>query len=365
VELSILERWGARQLRTESKSLDESVHILTIEEQASLRSIARGAVVRAGLAGALSATLSSMTAIYLNEPNTDPVHYWLVLGAVTALASVAEIAFLYWDGLRAVREMAAAAGLRIVPGFEGDELALALARAALELPSPPENVLQVNPHREANRWSLFLASLAYKAKVAFTSFVIKAIVRRAFGRALARSALELIAIPVTALWNIVVTFWVLREARLRIVGSSAALELLAWTQINHSARPLCVRAIACVIVKAQSVHPNTHLLGRLLLGSNVPPHDPGDLAVFLEQLRSTQPETALVVLRALSAAAIIDGRISRAERALLRLAFEARSLVVPWTALEDLRHHLVRGDGLRADRLKVLDAGLVRAVGRQ
>lgn len=347
------------RLRTRSKSEDDVIEVLTPAEQRALRQIQRGAVLRAALAGGLSAFVSAATAIALGDPDQNPVRYWTWVGAATLVASVLEIGFLYLDALRAVREMAAAAGLSLDPQTEQEELAVVLARAALELPSPPHNVLSVDPHREASRFSLLLAGLLYKAKIALTSFLLKALLRRALGRAVARSALELVAIPVTALWNAVVAHWVLGEARLRILGPSASLELLRWTNRPHEDTALELEAIACVIVKAQSVHPNIDHLGRLFLGNAEVPEALGDEASFLRALAAVDAERALSVLRTICAAAIIDGRLTRRERKLLTRVFETRGQTVPWSELEELRRHMVAGDGLRKDLLAKLDERLL------
>jgi len=348
-----------RRLRTTSTSADDVIEVLTPEEQQELRRIQRGAVGRAAGAGALSALVSAAAAIVAGDPELAPVRYWTMVGVFTLVASVFEIGFLYFDALRAVREMAAAAGLSLDPETEQADLAAALARAALELPSPPHNALAVDPHREASRLTLALVGLLYKAKIALSSFLLKALLRRALGRAVARSALELIAIPVTALWNAVVTHWVLGEARLRIIGPSAGLELSRWTDhADEADRDLSLKAIACVIVKAQSVHPNTEHLGRLFLGSRVAPADLGDEASFLRELHEAGAAQGRSTLRTLVSAAIIDGRLTRRERKLLERAFLARGLGTPWDELEDLRRHMVAGDGLRKDLLERLDQRL-------
>jgi hypothetical protein len=348
-----------RRLRTTSKSADDVIEVLTPEEQSALRRIQRAAVARAAVAGALSASVSAAAAILAGDPELGAARYWLIVGGATLVASIFEIGYLYLDALRAVRDMAGAAGLSLDPETEQQDLALALARAALELPSPPHNALAVDPHREASKLTLALVGLFYKAKIALTSFLLKALLRRALGRAVARSALELIAIPVTALWNAVVTHWVLGEARLRIIGPSAGLELMRWTAHPDEDHSLSLAAIACVIVKAQRVHPNTEHLGRLFLGSGALPEGLGNEAAFLRQLREATSERATSTLRTLASAAIIDGRLTRRERQLLEHAFAARGLEVPWDELEELRRHMVAGDGLRKDYLQRLDARLI------
>ena len=60
-----------------------------------------------------------------------------------------------------------------------------------------------------------LAALLYKANIALTTFLVKLGLRSVLGRVLDRSFFELAAIPVTAIWNAIVCFIVVREARLR------------------------------------------------------------------------------------------------------------------------------------------------------
>jgi hypothetical protein len=350
-----------RYLRTESKSADDTLHVLTREEQASLRRIQRRAVFRAGCAGALSAAFSGAAAVVATELGLVGFEYWLTVGSVTAVASVFEIGFLYGDGLRATREMAAHAGLSIDPDQGEAELALSLCRAALELPSPPENSLRVDPHREVSKIALILASILYKAKIALSSFILKALLRRALGRAAMRSVFEFVAVPVTALWNAVVAHWVLGEARLRIIGPSAALQLSNWASASEGLRPYLADAVACVIVKARSVHPNIEQLAKLFLGTSEPGVDLGNVKDFLTRLRELDRSESVVVLRTLCAAAIIDGRLSRRERQLLNAAFSAVGRAVPWPELEALRKHMIHGDGLRADLLEDLGGRLLHA----
>jgi hypothetical protein len=349
-----LERYGMRYLRTSSKSEDATLHILTLAEQQNLRAVQRQGVFRAALAGALSAAVSGAASALAPQYTQSELGYWLIVGIVTGVASVLEIAFLYADGLRAVREMAAYAGLNIDPEREEAELALALCRAALELPSPPDNSLGVDPYREVTKLKAIALSLLYKAKIALTSFILKAILRRALGRVAVRSALEFVAVPVTAAWNAIVAHWVLTEARLRIVGPSAVGELAQWIESRPEERHIVNEAVACVIVKARAVHPNVELLARQFLPVAVEVRGFGDLPTLIAHLEAANENARLVALRALCAAAIVDGRLSKQERTLLTQAFRASGREVPLKELEELRRHMVRGDGLRVDLLSEL-----------
>src|SRR5262249_35162317 len=128
----------------------------------------------------------------------DDLRFYAIVGAATIVASIIEIGFLYWDGLRSVHRLSEVAGLDLFPNEdEEDAVAAAMARAALELPNPVASLFGVNPRRESSRLRLVVASIAYKAKVSITNFVMKAIVRRALGRAMVRSWLPFVAVPLT------------------------------------------------------------------------------------------------------------------------------------------------------------------------
>src|SRR5262249_46229550 len=150
-------------------------------------------IARAMIAGAISTVVSATVEITVAHPLLGPhprtatlaeeARFYAVVGGATAIASVIEILYLYWDGLRSVHRLANAAGLDLFPHQDdAHALADAMARAALELPNPTASVFGVNPHREASRLRLLVASLVYKLKISVTNFLMKALVRRALGR---------------------------------------------------------------------------------------------------------------------------------------------------------------------------------------
>lgn len=320
---------------------DDPIHLLTPEERAALRGIASGAIVRAAVAGALSGLASAVAAIMahrayplegLHKHADHFVVYWAWVGGVTIIASILEIGFLYWDALRSVHRMACAAGLKLGSG-EGSnsqvDVMSALARAALELPNPLTPQAGIDPRREATAALIVLASLLYKAKIALTTFLLKALVRSALGRAAARTLLELIAVPVTALWNAVVCHYVLREALLRIFGPSAVFELLdavaAKDRISAQGWQVAVRAVASAVVRTRDFHPN-HLAVLVALSQKAASSDleqVDDTRRFLQELERLVPEEQSFVLHVLVTAAILDGRMTLAEKRLLKQAFAA------------------------------------------
>lgn len=366
--LPFLERLGMAVLRRTPAHApvageDDPIHVLNADERRELQRIEQRAVRRAATAGALSGLASALAAIGAHRfigPDgvpysaADGVRFWGVVGAATLVASLFEIGFLYWDALRSVHAMATAAGLRLsAEALSGEqrEVALALARAALELPNPPERVFGVNPHRETTRWVVVLASLLYKGKIALTTFLIKAGLRSLLGQVMGRAVFELVAVPVTAVWNAVVCFLVVREARLRTMGPSAAVELVAHAlsdEPSPAGRASAFRSVASAVVRTQDLHPNHHALLRVLVERLGPVDfdDVDDARRFLEDLRALDPVNQRQVLRLLVIAAVIDGKLTRAERRLLIEAFRAAGRPLSLEHVERLRGMFSGGGGL-------------------
>ncbi|MDQ3262796.1 MAG: hypothetical protein M3Y59_03925 [Myxococcota bacterium] len=352
---------------------DTRVHILDAEERGQMRRIERSAIAKSALAGALSSVVSGAAEVYADQAfpaaagaafNTLLVYWGIVLGA-TLVASIFEIVYLYWDALKSVHRMAAAAGLPLRT-VEGEGIAVAMARAALELPTPPNPVLGVDPRRESSRVRLALIALLYKGKIALTTFLLKVLIRRVVTRSAVRMAMYLpfllpfLAVPVTALWNAVVTWYVVRESRIRALGPSAvqeaAAELLRDAPANGPIREAMIRAVASSIVRTQDLHPNLHEL-LLAVSAGVPPGSHLEVDSpqrFLELLPRLPVEAQRAVLRLLSVAAVIDGRLTSREKRLVAEACAVTGIEIPARDLEELRVAFVSGDGFHAEVLDIL-----------
>jgi len=363
-ELPWLERWGTRVLRKsaapQGMSAGNDIHVLDDAEQSELRKIERGAVVRAAIVGALSALASGITelvaGVHYGLDHTpsyrDLATYWGIYGLVTIVASVLEIAYLYWDALRSVGKLAGAAGLRLdATSPDARAVASALARAALELPEADVPVLGVDPRRESNRAMLVVASLVYKLKIGLSSFLLKAIVRRALGRLATRQLLAFAAVPVNAAWNAAVTYLVLHEARVRVMGPAAVEAVLPRLlpnpeSLSEKARIAIARAAAASIVWTERAHPNlVYLLSRTItrLGPFTDDVVLDDSRLYLGELESLTADEQSTVLRVAILAATIDGVVARPERRWLARSFAIAGRAVDLAHVDEVRAAFVRG----------------------
>ncbi|MFT3710158.1 MAG: hypothetical protein QM817_21235 [Archangium sp.] len=348
--------FASRSTKVRAAASGDAIHVLNPEERRNLRNVQLGAIARAALAGALSGGACAVAEMFATDrwPD-DRVMYWAFLGSITVVASISEIAFIYWDTLRSVHELARVAGLELFgkDRVTSDEaLVDALARAALELPNPVDIADGVNPHREVKKWQLVLASLAYKAKVGVTNFLVKMLIRRVGSRVALRAAfLPLVALPVTAFWNGVVTYLILREARIRAMGPSAIEEMVKVVfedapLLSEKGKLSAMRAVAAAIVRTQDLHPN---LVRLLAVTSKRAGDLGnaeldDVGLFLNDLTTLDPRERKVSLQLLAAACVVDGRLTTREKKLFTDALAASGKAVELGTLERLRLAFIRGD---------------------
>jgi hypothetical protein len=363
----------------------DAIHLLNPQEREALRRIERGAIVRAAIAGGVSTLIAGAVEIGVALPMlgprprlaslSDQARFYAVVGVATIVTSVIEILYLYWDGLRAVHQLSHEAGLDLFPDRDDDKaLAGAMARAALELPNPTATLFGVDPRREASKLRLFVASIVYKLKVSVTNFLIKALVRRMLGRAFVRSWLPFVAVPITAAWNAYICRLIMREARIRAMGPSAAREMIDIVFANEAplspgGKAAIVRAVASSIVRTEDLHPNLAALlvevakrvhdvavldprERLSAGDDA--GDVDDSSAFLATLARLDRSEQMLVLRVLGIASIIDGRLTRAERRLLVEARTACGLSADLASIERLKRAFIDGDPIDPARIQQL-----------
>ena len=370
----LLERVGVAYFRRLSAGLPaveavDEVHVLNADELRDLRRIQRGVIARAAIVGALSGLASALAELYaVARIGGDPdayalgqlVELWVIVGCVTGVATLFEIAFLYWDALRSVHRLAHAAGLSLFEGTGEAAVAHALARAALELPNPPGRVFDVDPHREVSQARLVLITLAYKLKIGVTSFLLKALLRRVLGRATVRVWLVFVAVPVTAAWNAIVAWLVIRQARLRAMGPSAAAELagrlLRDAQLSKQGKLAVLRAVAAAIVRTHDPHPNLIAFLAEVRGyaGEAKGEDVDDTRAFLEALPALPEREQDLVLRVLCVGAILDGKLARDERRLIEEAYRAAGREPRTAAVDRLRRAFTRGRPIAPDVLASL-----------
>lgn len=361
----------------------DAVHFLNAEERRTLRRIERGAVLRAAGAGAFAATLGAVVSIaarpLLKEDSGDAsvwayLEYFTILLLTALPVAIVELSFIYWNAIISVHRLAEAAGVALFrPDDASDDdedeiFAAVLARAALEIPNPPRPLFGIDPRREASRLRLVLATVVYKAKVSLSNFLLRKILVRAFGRAGLRTWIPFVAVPITATWDAFVCRRVMREARLRAIGPSAAAELVEHLlaegraagggEVGPGLREMLFRAIGTAVVRSADFHPNlVELLDALKerLGEcDAPELDDSRRAVAL--VRGLSPAEQLPALQLLAVACVFDGRIGAKEWEVLERAYAACGRALSRGAVLGFRRALLNGDELGPAQLAALTA---------
>ena len=102
------------------------------------------------------------------------------------------------------------------------------------------------------------------------------------------------------------------------------------------------------VVRTGDLHPNHHAALRVLVERLGPVDfdDVDDPSSFMRELKAFSVPEQRLALRLLIIAAVLDGRITRAERALLAEAFQACGRPLALERVERLRRAFYGGEGL-------------------
>lgn len=376
----LVERTGLRYFSRIARDLpgvvaDDEIHHLNERERRELRRLGRGVTLRAFAVGAVSGLCTAFAEIWIRAQADDAFFdslsgqatFWGVVGGVTFVATAFELAFLYWDALRTVLRMSRAAGLDLFGPHASvkerqRQLARALVRAALELPNPRDSVFGIDPGGELTRLWLTGAMVAYKAKIGLTSFLVKMLLLRLLGRLAVKSWLPFVVVPITGLWNAWVSWRVTQQARIRLMGPSAAdallqvaLEPLEGAALEQEQQLELVKTIAGAVLRTGDMHPNL----VALLDSAVDQFamrnvsfEPGRPDALIEQLAAYPKTLQRTALRLYTVAIIIDGKVSAREVALAKRLFACCALPFDVHAIDVMRRDFVSGRNQGAELLR-------------
>lgn len=300
-------------------------------------SIERGVMFRGALAGAACGCACALGVelaepLWIENPKSfwDMLPYYSLSLGIGAVATVFEIAFLFWDGARSAVAMGSLAEvLKEDENEDLEKMELSLLRAGLETPPPSTVWRGIDPLFQSSRLRILIVTLLYKLKIAGTSALVKGlfrkIVARLSGRVVARSVVELAAIPVFAMWNAFICRKVMREARVRALGPSFAEEVYeiafpkGFSCLDEAVQKACIMTIREQIVATSSRHPNLARMGYKLFTNDSVTHldeaDQGGLASTLSDLESSERKMVFEFLLVICA---LDGKVCTKERRMLR-----------------------------------------------
>jgi len=369
-----LGRFAAYEQKLGALDTTEIVHILDEGERERIRALSRKMILWAFAIGALSGLVSAIASALMTVPDQVATTFgedllaFIVNNAVTIGATAIEVAILYRIALRTVHLIAREAGIRLAPPSgdtpDSDErraVALALARAALELPNPPQNPFGINPYKEISTFRMVLATLVFKLKISLTNIVLRFVVRRVGGRTVLKAYLPFTDIFATGAWDAAVAWRMVRQARIRALGPSACEMLVAdilrdQKSVRRDVFVVMLRAVASCVVRNRDVHPNLLALMRSIVRrlGKAEVKDLDDTQAFLVALDGLAPHERYLVLEVLVLATFPDGHVSRAEVKLLTTILERYQGSIDVVTLKTVCRRFVRGDRLDRQMLQAV-----------
>ena len=369
---NVVERLSLNFLRGRIDREQSHIHRWSQCELAQIKRIERSAIGLAALAGAVSGGILGGVEMGLDRWLLGGVEamsggqlltYWSIYIGLAVLISGAEVLYLYWNVLREVARISSIAGLRLSSADIEEVMARGLSRAALELPNPQAPVYGIDPYVRVPRWRLLTYTLLYRLKIGATSFILRVLLRRVLARSALRVFIPLIGIPVYAVWNSVITRWVMRESRIRAACPLVAQELGEWiaaerTYLNEESRWLILRGVGEAIIRSEDAHPNfVLLLARLFRELDIPPHSLQiDWQSDRIRLKELDPRAQNVLLSSLTLAVMIDGRVRKAEKDFLQEAHVRCGRSFRAEALSELQGEFFNGQGISEKYMRAVGA---------
>jgi len=335
---SLIEKIGVKYFYHLSKKI-KSEKIIKLKDippdsvlQVVAQNITLNTVIIAFLVGALTTVPAVIFEIYFKESYTSS-YYYILLALITLVLLIVEVGTLYWLGLKSVHTLA------LLTGYEGEadsylpleyDIKKMMVRSALELEDPVVEYLGIDPLKNVSKKWLVLKALLYKAKIALTSIIIRFAFRKIALRYGVRTGFVWVAIPVTAIWDAIVMYRVIQDAKLRLFGyhlSQYIADRVITDKLLETYSPSvkegAIRAISTIMVRSKSYHPNNIIL-LIRLNRNLEVKEENsydDLELFLEYLeRASLSERHL--LKTLSAiSAVFDGKLNKEEKIALEQIF--------------------------------------------
>ncbi len=378
---NILELRASEYLKPRAPSTSAVARELSEREAGAIRRLAVWSTAWAAGAGVISGAIIGGLEIFVRQEliGAEAQGEWLAhlpewagFFAVAAIVSVVEIAFLYWNALHTVGQMSRHAHVGLSGGGYRELVARGLARAALEFPNPDTHVFGIDPYAYVSKWRLTAKNLLYKTKVGVSSFLLRVTLRRVIGRMTVRGLIPLLAAPLYAAWNAIITWRLLRAVRLRIFAPAVIEERVRHMQAarEHLTREtvrVTLGGVGELLKRARDAHPSyVFLLGRL-----IDVLEPGDEVLDVDwaasktHLRNLAEAERDLVLDVLVVAALLAGKVRRAQIELLEEAHDHAGLTLRTEALRPLRRRLLRGQRIaRGDLRASRKTPQIRARGR-
>ncbi|PKA14575.1 LBF_2804 family protein [Leptospira haakeii] len=250
------------------------------------------------------------------------IEKWSYAGTALAIGTIIEFYLLYKLGLWAAYKLTKLSGIQLE---EDPDLvtgnANLLSRMALEIPDPDLKLLGIDPLRLTDKRSLLIRTFFYKTKVLLSNLLAKIVLRKILARNSLRVYADYIAAPITAIWDGVVMYLILKELRIRLLSRIIAKEvtdeiLKNKDKLSKEGKIAFLAAVGNSVVFTQIFHPNLeYMLIKMHKGFGLDSHDGSldDLDTFGSLVSQLSKEEKKACLRLLCIACSFDGKLSSFE----------------------------------------------------
>lgn len=402
---SVMERMGMALMGqtldgAESDSVKESVqgiidvdpesHVLGPEKIRTMKWLERITIFFDMCAGAVSGLIVSfieneITRLYGTDGMTDEsggrdyshmgslterfVYFWLIVMGISIVLTFLEIIAMYLMHLRAASKASQITGIKNANTRKF--IISALSRAALEIPQPKQTALGVNPLAQCSKTQVMIAGIVYKLKRSVTTFLLRILVKRVLARVAVKtlSYLPFLGVVVNMVWNGFIGYKAMRATRIISFGPSMALK--AFDVMLAERRGACaqfltarskegiLRAIACVVVHKQDMHPNlyvllAHVCKRLEIRNDLG-EDVGSKAMFHEVLRNCMIYDKRFIMQVLAFSCILDGFVQSSVRGLFEDSCKVAKLSCAGDPLAQLVYWFIRSQLVTNDLLAIFE----------
>lgn len=348
------------------------------------------------LLGSLAGILSGLVSIWFEDmiPSSFEARhgthlYYLCVILINIAVSLLEVNGMYVTAVVCAFKLTVCTNLTLYPqDAEREFLARAIARAALQVGHRTDKIFGIDPMKGSPRLVLLVSYVVYKSKRYMLKFLLKLFIKRVLWRAVAKSVLSLLVLPINGVMNA----WTLRNAmlncRVSIIGPPCAIAVLELFFLDDDTfepheRVDYVRVMGCAFVCKRSVHPNLEIMldhmrhrwikpetwptSELCICCSTPAsqepceaHPLDDTARFIDsiELYAAQHKDDDVpssrrhlrnIVFLLIVALIIDGNLDWAERRLYLRVCAAARLQRRWGDVLQLKDDFVAGKGVHVD----------------
>ena len=307
---SLLKNWAIKRLLQNFSSSNE-VHIKNKKDaDKRLDLLCRMAIIRAGIAGLLSGLIVIFFALLLRDfefgGQNQKLVFAIVLALIGFITTGMELVFLYRDSLNTASRMAKVINLPQEEIAKMDvEHAIGpwLIYAALGAPGYRGTLFGIDPLEKIGKLGLLIRKVLKKVGAASSFTFFKAILRRIWvriiGRVATRAYVELLALPIFILFNIIGMKHTMSEMRSRLVGHELTPKLIHHTfpegleSINPGLRRVTLEGLTQRIKTARYLHPNQIRVLELF-------GDKYDLSADISEIDRRRSDRFLVALSAMS-----------------------------------------------------------------